>query len=1229
MKTNSSFLGLMLLLLSITFNANADLINIQDDVDIADYTEADSIVVALDVNPITSEYVVCYATFAIVSSDIRCKRYDVDDTELANIFLDSSTTDTLFDFDSIDVALNDAGEVYIMWTGADGLNIDTADSRAFVQGFDSDGNELFDVVQTANTDWLDSSFALSPSNFWVVGARETSSTIEIVAEFFTIAGVAEGVVSVQSDLYEPSDTCDRLVGIASNRSGDLVIAWVEPNSIQDTCGGSVFAQTYRESGSSISDATQLSDSDQDDNGDDISDYLEPVTTAYEDGEYVIAWTDNNNVYSANLLLDGSIASSQEELLAGTAPIIGGNSANQDYVVISQFTSGSTCTLIGRLAFDANIEPETTFSLGDCGFGQAVQFQADGKIILARTTTTTSDGKVVINRIDLPAEIEVSAVSVLEGSPLRGIQNVAVIDVSLTRAHPAGEDIEVSYFTRDSTALVGIDYTIAQGTLTFPAASSSLTQSFQVPIIPDTEFEDDEIFEVNLENAINAVLKNEGDEADITIIDDDSTPDITADCLNGNSNDCQMIDEPGAAGTSTEVVITLTMAESVDSDISVDFSTSDGTATAGSDYLSNSGELQFLAGSTQASIAITVLGDNESEDTETFDVNLSASSTVSLPDTTLTFSIINETLCSLGLEPVPNDVVVTSEGGSESFSVNSTLSDCEWEVEVTDTDGGDTIEWLTITSASLVGSGTVEFSVDPFDPPEGDPLARNANINVTLSATNDPFVDQTVTFEVGQDGDCTFTTDANSASFEVDGGTGMFSVIPNDESCEWSATSDVDWVIIDAPTEIFTGSGSVDYTVNDNAGDTNVENDTRTFDIISEEFTYSISQDGCAYSLDQNSIDVVAADNTATVNVLAPTSASGECSWTAVSNASWILISGGSSGSGGGEVSMTILDNASVESRVGSVTIGDETLTVNQSGEACDYSIDPESFSICPDGDTFDIDVTATDGCSWSLAEQDDWLDVLTNVTGIGSETASGIVQSNLSELDRSSSIDLQVTSRGSTVASAEFNQDGFLIYEPFEEGRPIDFVYIPDAGWVVSGTQLVGSFLNAGIGTSMEFSNACSDCKIEADALLTTASNISENGLILLGWYQNENNYVGLAMDEFANVWRLLQFVNGEVTMAESSAIEILPNTSYAMTMGFDGEFFFAEIDGVEVVQLEANAAVDPIGFAGFRLNDNNGIFSELRVTGSSAVFDNLFIDSFELTPQTNLAVDALSVCTQ
>ncbi len=1234
MKRFFQQLSIACLLLS-SIPAFAELISIDSGTTIGSYiVDTFGTPVALDTNPVTGEYAVCFRSAV---SQITCKRMDADDAVLATVVKDSLEVDGL----NVDVAINDAGDMYVLWTG----DVGGGDQAIFVQGFDSNGDALFNAIQdnqSATTFWDDVALVLTPSNFWIVGAfRDVFGSDVTLIRYFEIHDRTDGgflqngnagtTLTAVFNLIE----CGPVIDVAASRTGDVIYAWTEPNPLiidsNLVCAGTVFARTFRENGDGISDTVQLSETltETDDDGDttDISNFHDPAAIAYENGEYVVAWRSTGNViFAANIQLDGSVVTQSEEVAVGDDVRLGGNSATQDYVVLGYDDANNDCAVNGRLALNADTTPSITFNifLDECHWDRQIQFLADGSILLVRASNASEFGDIQAFRIGLPAEIEISSTSVLEGDPQRGQGGLAALEISLNRPQPAGETIQVSYFPRDDTALVGIDYTLTQGTLTFVNGGTQ-SQSIFIPIIPDTEFEDNELFDMIIENAVNAVIMNGGDDGTVLIVNDDNTPDITFSCGIGGSGSCPSnVDEPDP-GDSVDLFVSLTMAEAIDRAVTVNFATADGTATAGEDYQAASGSVQFLPGSTEASFVLTVFGDSVNENTETFDLVLSGASTVSLVESDITFSIINENLCNLDLDPDPNEVVLDSNGlingQTPSFMVNSTQTTCNWDISAD-------VGWITLTNPSTgsgVGAVTVEFTADSYDPAPGDPQARNGNITVTLNdmlVTQEPLV-----FEVGQDGNCDFTLSMDSDNFPVDGGNGSFAVMPSDETCEWAGTSNVDWVTITSPLEIATGTGDLEFTVSDNAGDTNVENPGRSFTLISDEFDFTINQDGCSYDLEQSSIDVEAPENdNVPVNVLAPTADPGACSWTANSNASWILVAGGASGSGGGTVTLAVLDNPSIEPRTGSVSIGDEILMVNQSGQDCEFGLDPELLSLCPDGEFFELNVAATDGCSWNLVEQQSWLQVLTNGSGLGDETATGSASANFSEDARFGTIELQVSLDNLTIADVEFTQDGFLIYEPFENGLPADWLFDPDGNWMVSNNQLVGSQLNNGIGTAVDMSIACADCKIESTVAVTTASNSSMDVITLLGWYVDDNNYVGLAMDEFANTWRLMQVVGGGITVSEVSVSSIVPNQTYDLALGFDGVNFFAEIDGIELLQLEAQFS-DPVGFAGLRLNDNNGLFTELRVTGTNVdgeETDKILVDSFEaiipLTP---------SVCTQ
>ncbi len=56
-----------------------------------------------------------------------------------------------------------------------------------------------------------------------------------------------------------------------------------------------------------------------------------------------------------------------------------------------------------------------------------------------------------------------------------------------------------------------------------------------------------------------------------------------------------------------------------------------------------------------------------------------------------------------------------------------------------------------------------------------------------------------------------------------------------------------------------------------------------------------------------------------------------CAWTATSQASWITITGASSGSGDAQVRIAVAPTLAVNGRTGTLSIAGQTVTVNQSG----------------------------------------------------------------------------------------------------------------------------------------------------------------------------------------------------------------------------------------------------------------------------------------------------------
>ncbi len=87
---------------------------------------------------------------------------------------------------------------------------------------------------------------------------------------------------------------------------------------------------------------------------------------------------------------------------------------------------------------------------------------------------------------------------------------------------------------------------------------------------------------------------------------------------------------GNSGTKN-AVFTVTRTGTPSGTITVNYSTSNGTATAGSDYVSKSGNLSFATNETSKTISVVINGDTTVEPNETFFVNLSNATNATIVD----------------------------------------------------------------------------------------------------------------------------------------------------------------------------------------------------------------------------------------------------------------------------------------------------------------------------------------------------------------------------------------------------------------------------------------------------------------------------------------------------------------------------------------------------------------------------------------------------------------------
>src|SRR5438093_3925153 len=190
------------------------------------------------------------------------------------------------------------------------------------------------------------------------------------------------------------------------------------------------------------------------------------------------------------------------------------------------------------------------------------------------------------------------------------ENTASVTITVTRTGGTASGVTVNYATSDGTATAGSDYTAKSGTLTFRASVAQKT--FTIPIINDTLDESDETVNLTLSDPTGGATLGTPDTAVLTIIDNDSGGVLQF------SSATYSVNEGVLSG---KAVIKLTRSGGTASGVTVDYATSDGTATDGSDYNATNGTLIFAAGQTSKTFTIDIINDPVDEPNKTVNLAL--------------------------------------------------------------------------------------------------------------------------------------------------------------------------------------------------------------------------------------------------------------------------------------------------------------------------------------------------------------------------------------------------------------------------------------------------------------------------------------------------------------------------------------------------------------------------------------------------------------------------------
>ncbi len=311
-------------------------------------------------------------------------------------------------------------------------------------------------------------------------------------------------------------------------------------------------------------------------------------------------------------------------------------------------------------------------------------------------------------------VDIADVQQLEGDE----QNTLVFTVTLSKQSPTA--VEVPWATQDVSAVAGMDYVAASGTVTFSAGSTD-PQFITVTVIGDTDLEDNESFKVVLQEPSNAELGGDG-EATATLQNDDGPQLSVLDVS---------VDENTQDGF---VVFNVTLLESTGDPVTVVYTTADGTATAGSDYTATSGTLSFSGDTTALQVTVAITDDNVFEADETFTLELSNPSGATLLEDSATATILDDdTAPTLS---VSDASVAENAGGGDTTDLVFTV-ELSGATELPATVLYTTVDGTAIADDDYQGLGTLTLSFAP-----GETMQL-----VTVTINNDALNENDETFQL--------------------------------------------------------------------------------------------------------------------------------------------------------------------------------------------------------------------------------------------------------------------------------------------------------------------------------------------------------------------------------------------------------------------------------------------------------------------------------------------------
>ncbi|MCB1613272.1 MAG: hypothetical protein KDI60_16190 [Xanthomonadales bacterium] len=377
---------------------------------------------------------------------------------------------------------------------------------------------------------------------------------------------------------------------------------------------------------------------------------------------------------ADRIVNALLASGQPSVVltqSGGSTLVTEGGATDSYSLVLTTIPSSPVTITMTPDSQLSTLPTTlTFTAGDWNIPQQVVVSAvddpitEGPHAGTITHSATGGGYDGVAIPDVTASIadnDTATLAISDVSQVEGTGGSSSFQFTVTLTGSVGSAFTVPVSSSDGSAMAGSDYTaIPAGTSLGFTGAAGQTQTATVAVQGDAIVEANETFAVVLGAPSNALVSIADGSADGTIVNDD-TATVAID---------NVVEAEGDSGSSS-YSFAITLTGNVQDGFTLPYQSMDGTATAGSDYTSVAGTLNFTGASGQVrNVLVAVSGDTTPEADETFFVDLGTASVVGITAAPSrgTGTIVNDDLLADVSVSNSNGVSALTPGDSTIYSV---------------------------------------------------------------------------------------------------------------------------------------------------------------------------------------------------------------------------------------------------------------------------------------------------------------------------------------------------------------------------------------------------------------------------------------------------------------------------------------------------------------------------------------------------------------------------------